>query len=83
MGCPSAISVRKNIITMILPNCLFRAHLSQYGVSVHIIEPGNFQTGLLTKETVRKGVQKAWDRAPRYIREEYGKTYFENCMLQI
>ncbi|CAI5439195.1 unnamed protein product [Caenorhabditis angaria] len=55
---------------------VLRQELRPFGVSVHILEPGFFETPLIGREKINREVQQAWAEAPPQVREEYGETYF-------
>lgn len=55
-----------------------RAHLAQWGVTVHILEPGSFQTNIIGRDNIKLAVQQGWDKTSRSIKEEFGRDYLEN-----
>lgn len=62
-------------------DCL-RRELMDWGITVHIIEPGVFsKTGLYA--TYHDGVQKLWDGIDKSIQDDYGEdfksTFAERC----
>uniref|UniRef100_A0A3P8THP1 3-hydroxybutyrate dehydrogenase, type 1 n=1 Tax=Amphiprion percula TaxID=161767 RepID=A0A3P8THP1_AMPPE len=62
-------------------DCL-RYEMKTWGVKVSIIEPGNFivATGILTRDIVASTANKLWNEAPSDVKEDYGKTHFEQHM---
>ncbi|XP_006795167.1 D-beta-hydroxybutyrate dehydrogenase, mitochondrial [Neolamprologus brichardi] len=62
-------------------DCL-RYEMKAWGVKVSIIEPGNFivATGILTRDIVATTANKLWSEAPSEVKEDYGKTHFEQNM---
>ncbi|XP_003476221.1 short-chain dehydrogenase/reductase family 9C member 7 [Cavia porcellus] len=66
-----------------------RRELYYFGVKVSIIEPGNYKTSILGKETIPKRMEKLWERLPQETRESYGEEYFRiytyklNNMMQL
>ncbi|KAM6976756.1 D-beta-hydroxybutyrate dehydrogenase, mitochondrial [Aplochiton taeniatus] len=62
-------------------DCL-RYEMKAWGVKVCVIEPGNFitATGILTKDVVARTADKLWTEAPANVKEDYGKTHFEQHM---
>ncbi|XP_053198594.1 D-beta-hydroxybutyrate dehydrogenase, mitochondrial [Scomber japonicus] len=62
-------------------DCL-RYEMKTWGVKVSIIEPGNFivATGILTRDIVATTSNKLWNEAPSDVKEDYGKTHFEQHM---
>ncbi|PIC27541.1 hypothetical protein B9Z55_019763 [Caenorhabditis nigoni] len=58
-------------------DCL-RLEMRQYGVSVHILEPGCFKTELLNEDAQRSRIQRIWNNLPNETREEYGEEYRRN-----
>jgi len=56
-------------------DCL-RREMMDWGVTVHIIEPGVFsRTGLYS--TFNDGVQKLWDKLDKSVQDDYGEAYRE------
>lgn len=62
-------------------DCL-RYEMKAWGVKVSVIEPGNFivATGILTRDIVATTANKLWSEAPSEVKEDYGKTHFEQNM---
>ncbi|CAI2354201.1 unnamed protein product [Caenorhabditis sp. 36 PRJEB53466] len=58
-------------------DCL-RLEMRQYGVSVHILEPGCFKTELLNNEAQKMRIQKIWNNLSVETKEEYGEEYRKN-----
>lgn len=68
---------------MIFCFVLFRAHVAQYGVSVHILEPGLFKTDVTSPEIINQKVDRAWKECPMLVKQEFGQEYYEGCMLSL
>ncbi|CAI5439194.1 unnamed protein product [Caenorhabditis angaria] len=62
---------------------VLRQELAPFGVSVHILEPGLFDTPLVAREKIQREIQKAWDEAPNDIREEYGEAFYNESQRGI
>uniref|UniRef100_A0A3Q2TAQ2 3-hydroxybutyrate dehydrogenase, type 1 n=1 Tax=Fundulus heteroclitus TaxID=8078 RepID=A0A3Q2TAQ2_FUNHE len=62
-------------------DCL-RYEMKTWGVKVSVVEPGNYivATGILTRDTVATTANKLWNEAPAEVREDYGKSHFEQYM---
>ncbi|XP_072307005.1 D-beta-hydroxybutyrate dehydrogenase, mitochondrial [Eucyclogobius newberryi] len=62
-------------------DCL-RYEMKTWGVKVSVIEPGNFivATGILTRDIVSNTSNKLWTEAPAIVKEDYGKSHFEQHM---
>ncbi|XP_008301269.1 D-beta-hydroxybutyrate dehydrogenase, mitochondrial [Stegastes partitus] len=62
-------------------DCL-RYEMKTWGVKVSIIEPGNFivATGIMTRDVVATTANKLWSEAPSDVKEDYGKSHFEQHM---
>ncbi|KAF8363635.1 hypothetical protein PRIPAC_90558 [Pristionchus pacificus] len=61
-------------------DCL-RLEMRQFGVSVHILEPGAFKTELLSEESLNRRVDNIWSSLSEDARLEYGEEYKENFKL--
>ena len=51
-----------------------RAH-----ISVHLIEPGFFQTNLTSTENIRACLERTWEDAPADVKAKFGENYIEKC----
>ena len=51
--------------------------MADFKVSVSIIEPSYFATGLVQSENVLKLLTDSYNNLPDDIKEEYGQEYFE------
>jgi NAD(P)-dependent dehydrogenase (short-subunit alcohol dehydrogenase family) len=59
---------------------ILRQEMRDFGVTVHIVEPGVFrQTGILETENMEKIQNMVWDRTSENTKREYGPTYFQKC----
>ncbi|CAJ0582105.1 unnamed protein product, partial [Mesorhabditis spiculigera] len=58
-------------------DCL-RLEMRQFGVSVHILEPGAFKTDLLSEDAQNRRVDTIWDKLSESVKVEYGESYKEN-----
>lgn len=50
-------------------------------MKVSIIEPGNYRTSILGKESLEMRMRKMWARLPQETRDSYGEEYFHICEL--
>ncbi|GMR45707.1 hypothetical protein PMAYCL1PPCAC_15902 [Pristionchus mayeri] len=55
---------------------VIRQELHHFGVSVHILEPGFFNTPLIDEKIVQAGIDKVWTNTPDAIKREYGERFF-------
>jgi len=55
-----------------------RRELYRWGVTVHIVEPGYFKTGLSDPAVHRKIFENRWKSLPQAIRDEYGEAFFRH-----
>jgi len=60
---------------------VLRSELSQFGVSVSILEPGFFRTPMTVPERVCRQIDVAWERLPADTKEEYGEEMFRHAKL--
>ncbi|XP_046351850.1 D-beta-hydroxybutyrate dehydrogenase, mitochondrial-like [Haliotis rufescens] len=61
---------------------VLRLEMSQFGVKVVVVEPGNFggATGMLSKPTLtrmRDEYDEMWEKASSDVKETYGKAYLD------
>lgn len=54
-----------------------RLEKKQFSISVSIVEPGFFRTGITDPEAINKFKQFIWDRASDKQKQEYGRDYFD------
>ncbi|XP_052248577.1 retinol dehydrogenase 7-like, partial [Dreissena polymorpha] len=52
-----------------------RRELYKTGVTVHIIEPGYFQTGIVSEERMRKDIETRFQKCDKELQEYYGETF--------
>ncbi|XP_045168366.2 short-chain dehydrogenase/reductase family 9C member 7-like [Mercenaria mercenaria] len=52
-----------------------RYELYRSGISVHIIEPGYFRTGIVDEEAIRTDLHATFEQAPREVQKYYGEIY--------
>ncbi|CAI2318991.1 unnamed protein product [Caenorhabditis sp. 36 PRJEB53466] len=57
---------------------VIRHELRPFGVSVHILEPGFFDTPLINRQKIDAEIQEAWKLAPKEVKGEYGEQYFQD-----
>ena len=53
--------------------------LRAFKVSVHLIEPGFFATGIAEPNLVAKRTAMAFETAPSHVKEDYGEQYLKQC----
>ncbi|KAM6216067.1 short-chain dehydrogenase/reductase family 9C member 7 [Rhynchocyon petersi] len=53
-----------------------RRELHYFGVKVSIIEPGNYRTAILGRESMESRLRKLWQHLPQETRDSYGEEYF-------
>ncbi|XP_007535037.1 short-chain dehydrogenase/reductase family 9C member 7 [Erinaceus europaeus] len=54
-----------------------RRELHYFGVKVSIIEPGNYRTSILGKESLEHRMRQLWERLPQETQNSYGEDYFQ------
>ena len=54
-----------------------RNEVKHFGVTVHIIEPGNFKTNITSAGKNRQCLERLWENLDTDTRECYGKEYYE------
>ncbi|KAF2355580.1 Short-chain dehydrogenase/reductase SDR [Trinorchestia longiramus] len=61
-----------------LSDCL-RHEMRSWGVSVVVIEPGNFVAGtnIFTEESVEKSAQEMWNNMSEEVKQDYGEDVFQ------
>ncbi len=62
-----------------LNNLDFRKELYQFGVSVHLIEPGAVATQFSNVDNWRKTMEVGWSRLSPDVKAEYGENYLDEC----
>ncbi|KYO25704.1 17-beta-hydroxysteroid dehydrogenase type 6 precursor [Alligator mississippiensis] len=55
-----------------------RRELHYFGVKVSIIEPGAFETSLVSPQSLQQSLEQVWSRVPADVREAYGQQYFDH-----
>ncbi|XP_066931673.1 short-chain dehydrogenase/reductase family 9C member 7-like [Clytia hemisphaerica] len=55
-----------------------RLEVKPWGVSVHIIEPTFYATGILDEENMHRDWRKVWDQQPQATHDEIGEEQFKN-----
>lgn len=62
----------------------YRQHclIDNVNVTVHILEPGAYKTGLMDPENTARLVKATYDRAPSQVREAYGDVYVNACKFE-
>lgn len=61
-------------------DCL-RNEMKHFGVTVHIIEPGNFKTNIASVEKNCQQLERLWARLDIETKESYGKEYYDQGMV--
>jgi 11-cis-retinol dehydrogenase len=63
---------------------VLRQEMRDFGVTVHILEPGTFcQTGIHEINAMDKLQEMVWNRTSDSTKSEYGPTFFEECQFPI
>ncbi|XP_063218228.1 D-beta-hydroxybutyrate dehydrogenase, mitochondrial-like [Bacillus rossius redtenbacheri] len=64
-----------------LSDCL-RFEMRRFGVTVAIIEPGNFgsATGIFTPESIRRDAEALWKNIPPDVQQVYTKEFFDGII---
>lgn len=52
-----------------------RRELYRTGISVHLIEPGYFDTGIVEEDTIQDGLNATFEQAPKEVQKYYGEAY--------
>ena len=74
---------RRFIFVNVLRLCLdslFRRELYATGITVHMLEPGYFETPMVqffTPETVKRLATEKFDKLSQEIKENYGEEFIE------
>ncbi len=58
---------------------IFRRELRDFGVSVHILEPGMFATNMMSSDRVAKHTRQKWMELSVEKQQQYGEKYIEKC----
>lgn len=53
--------------------------MRDFGVSVHIIEPGFHKTNITNAEMLKKNCIAAYEALPPHLKEEYGQDFVDHC----
>lgn len=69
----------KNYESLLLKLC--RRELYVQGVSVHVVEPGVFDTGMLSRAKPTEFFQKSFDTLPEDVKDYYGRDYVQKCKI--
>ena len=56
-----------------------RLEVKPWGISVHIIEPTLYKTGIVTAEGLKRDWSLLWKKQPQAVRGEIGQRQFETC----
>lgn len=51
------------------------------GVSVHVVEPGVFDTGMLNRAKPTEFFQKSFDTLSDNVKDYYGRDYVQKCKI--
>ncbi|GMR46969.1 hypothetical protein PMAYCL1PPCAC_17164, partial [Pristionchus mayeri] len=55
---------------------VIRQELHHFGVSVHILEPGFFNTPMNDETLAKARMDKVWANTPETVKQEYGERFF-------
>lgn len=58
---------------------VIRQELRPFGISVHILEPGFFDTPLINRQKIDEEILGAWEQAPVEVKKEYGEQFFNDA----
>ncbi|KAF1770749.1 hypothetical protein GCK72_002572 [Caenorhabditis remanei] len=58
---------------------VIRQELRPFGISVHILEPGFFDTPLINRQKIDAEISEAWEQAPSDVKKEYGEKFFNDA----
>ncbi|CCD65440.1 17-beta-hydroxysteroid dehydrogenase type 6 [Caenorhabditis elegans] len=58
---------------------VIRQELRPFGISVHVLEPGFFNTPLINREKIDAEILEAWKHAPNEVKQEYGEKFFNDA----
>ncbi len=58
-----------------------RKELHEFGVSVHIVEPGGFVTNMTSSARLTTQLYERWAELSEHKREQYGDQYVKTCEL--
>ena len=56
-----------------------RLEVKPWNISVHIIEPTFYKTGIISEEILKKRFNKVWIEQPQQTRDEIGEEQFKSC----
>ena len=56
-----------------------RREIEDFGLTVHIIEPGLHKTSVSDADLVKRSITRDFEALPDSIRKEYGKAYCDKC----
>ncbi len=62
-------------------NLYSRKELHEFGVSVHIVEPGGFVTNMTSSARLTTQLYERWAELSEHKREQYGDKYVKTCEL--
>ncbi|XP_063808544.1 retinol dehydrogenase 16-like [Pseudophryne corroboree] len=60
-----------------------RREMAAFGVKVCVVEPGNFDTGIMSSELLVEMIENLWEKVPEGIRTSYGQQHFETYCRRI
>ncbi|ULU12467.1 hypothetical protein L5515_001703 [Caenorhabditis briggsae] len=58
---------------------VIRQELRAFGISVHILEPGFFDTPLINRQKIDAEISEAWEQAPSDVKAQYGEKFFNDA----
>lgn len=60
-----------------------RRELIDFGVTIHLIEPGFHKTNIASRSNLEAGLDKSWNRLSADLKEEYGEKFYEDSKKAI
>ncbi|XP_071789066.1 retinol dehydrogenase 7-like [Asterias amurensis] len=60
-----------------------RVSCRAFGVTVHILEPGFFQTNIVARDSTLTSVTNVWNRLPKQEKAVYGPKYLDKLLSKV